>query len=70
MESQHPETNAVTAGRPSPEAGAPLNVGISLNSTFTAGGPIGYGRFGNESWQALEEANTSLERGDSTLAFS
>jgi cystathionine gamma-synthase len=70
MESQHPETNAVTAGRPSPEAGAPLNVGISLNSTFTAGGPIGYGRFGNESWQALEGAITSLERGDSTLAFS
>jgi cystathionine gamma-synthase len=70
MESQHPETNAVIAGRPSPEAGAPLNVGISLNSTFTAGGPIGYGRFGNESWQALEGAITSLERGESTLAFS
>ena len=70
MESQHPETNAITAGRPASEAGAPLNIGISLNSTFTAGGPIGYGRFGNESWQALESAITSLEHGDSTLAFS
>lgn len=70
MESQHPETSAITAGRPSAEAGAPLNVGISLNSTFTAGGPIGYGRFGNESWHALESAITSLEHGDSTLTFS
>ena len=70
MESQHPETSAIAAGRPTSEAGAPLNVGISLNSTFAAGGAIGYGRFGNESWHALEEAITALERGDSTLAFS
>ena len=66
----NPETAAITAGRPARSAGAPLNTGISLNSTFTAGGEIGYGRFGNETWHALEDAITSLEHGDSTLAFS
>jgi cystathionine gamma-synthase len=45
-----------------------MNQPISLNSTYAAGG-IGYGRFGNETWSALEEAITSLERGHSTLAF-
>jgi len=70
MESMHPETAAVSAGRPKAEPGAPLNTGISLNSTFTAGGEIGYGRFGNETWQALESTITELERGTSTLAFS
>ena len=43
---------------------------ISLNSTFTAGGALGYGRFGNETWYALETTITELEHGDSTLAFS
>lgn len=70
MEEMRPETVAITSGRPESAAGAPLNTGISLNSTFTAGGPIGYGRFGNETWHALEEAITELEQGDSTLAFS
>lgn len=70
MEKMHPATVAITAGRPTSEPGSPLNVGISLNSTFTAGGSLGYGRFGNESWQALEEAVTELEEGHSTLAFS
>jgi len=70
MDSQHPETTAISAGRPAREAGAPMNAAISMNSTFTAGGPIGYGRFGNESWQALEDAITALEQGESTLAFS
>jgi cystathionine gamma-synthase len=70
MEEMRPETVAITSGRPDSAAGAPLNTSISLNSTFTAGGPIGYGRFGNETWHALEEAITQLEQGDSTLAFS
>ena len=70
MEHQHPETSAITSGRPASDAGAPLNTGISLNSTFTAGGAIGYGRFGNETWHALEATITTLEHGDSTLAFS
>jgi cystathionine gamma-synthase len=70
MEEMRPETVAITSGRPDSAAGSPLNTSISLNSTFTAGGPIGYGRFGNETWHALEEAITKLEQGDATLAFS
>lgn len=69
MENLRPESAAITAGRPERQAGAPLNPDISLNSTFTAGG-LGYGRFGNETWNALEEAITALEQGESTLAFS
>lgn len=70
MDFKRPETVAITAGRPASAPGAPLNTGISLNSTFTAGGDLGYGRFGNETWSALEESITALEQGDSTLAFS
>lgn len=69
MENLHPESAAISAGRPQRRAGSPLNPTISLNSTFMAGG-IGYGRFGNETWSALEDAITALEQGDSTLAFS
>lgn len=70
MEEMRPETAAIAAGRPAANPGAPLNTSISLNSTFTAGGEIGYGRFGNETWSALEETITALEHGSSTLAFS
>jgi len=70
MESIRPETAAISAGRPESVPGAALNPAISINSTFTAGGEIGYGRFGNETWSALEATITELERGTSTLAFS
>ena len=40
-----------------------------ISSTFHAGGPIGYGRYGNESWSALEAAIGELEGGQ-TLSFS
>jgi cystathionine gamma-synthase len=69
MENLRPESAAISAGRPEKIAGAPLNPDISLNSTFVAGG-IGYGRFGNQTWSALEEAITALEQAESTLAFS
>ena len=65
----HPETYAITSGRPKSEAGATLNVGISLNSTFQAGSDLGYGRYGNEIWKALEVAISKFEGGE-TLAFS
>lgn len=70
MESLHPETAAISSGRPMHIPGSGMNVPVSLNSTFVANGALGYGRFGNESWGALEEAITSLEGGVSTLAFS
>ena len=53
---QHPETTAITAGRPDVAPDASLNPPIVLTSTFHSDGPIGYGRYGNETWTALEEA--------------
>ena len=57
-----PETVAVTAGRPPAETDQPLNVPVHLASTFVAGG-IEYGRYGNPSWTAFEEALGALEGG-------
>ena len=68
-EALHPETKVVAAGRPAKKPDGPLNPPISLNSTFHEGGAIGYGRYGNESWSALEEAISSLEGGQ-TLIYS
>jgi cystathionine gamma-synthase len=62
-------TRAITAGRPKREADSPLNETISLNSTFTAGGPIGYGRYGNQTWSSTESAISAFE-GGKTLIFS
>ena len=64
-----PETIAVTAGRPPFGPDSALNPPISLNSTFVAGGAVGYGRYGNETWLALEEAISALE-GGRTLTYS
>ena len=66
---QRPETIAITAGRPAITPDSALNPPISLNSTFTSGGPIGYGRYGNETWTALEAAIGALEGGQ-TLSYS
>ena len=66
---QRPETIAITAGRPAVTRDSALNPPISLNSTFTSGGPIGYGRYGNETWTALEAAIGALEGGQ-TLSYS
>ena len=67
--SLHPETSAITAGRPEVAPDAPLNPPIIFSSTYHAGGPVGYGRYGNESWSALEAAISELEGGQ-TLSFS
>ena len=67
--SLHPETSAITAGRPDPAPDASLNPPIIFSSTYHAGGPVGYGRYGNESWSALEAAIGELE-GGATLSFS
>ncbi|MFM7859895.1 MAG: trans-sulfuration enzyme family protein [Candidatus Nanopelagicaceae bacterium] len=63
------ETLAVTAGRPAHGPDAPLNPSIQLTSTFIAGGELGYGRYGNEAWSALEAVISELE-GGRTLTFS
>jgi cystathionine gamma-synthase len=67
--SLYPETSAITAGRPDAAPDAPLNPPLIFSSTYHAGGPVGYGRYGNESWSALEAAISELE-GGKTLSFS
>lgn len=64
----HAETRAVVAGRDG-SPGAPLNVPPVLASTFRDGSSPRYGRWGNPTWEALEEALGALE-GGSTVAFS
>jgi cystathionine gamma-synthase len=66
----HPQTLAISSGRPRGKAGVGLNSPISLNSTFAAGGAINYGRSGNETWADLESAISALEEASSTLLFS
>jgi cystathionine gamma-synthase len=63
------ESKVVAAGRPAKQPDGVLNPPIALNSTFHEGGPIGYGRYGNETWSALEDAISTLE-GGKTLLFS
>lgn len=57
-----PETIAVAAGREH-TPGAPFNVPPTFASTYRDGGAIGYGRFGNPTWGAFEEALGALEGG-------
>jgi cystathionine gamma-synthase len=64
----HLETVAVTAGRPERVVDAPLNPPVVFASTYvgthdTSAASIGYGRYGNPTWQALEEAIGALEGG-------
>lgn len=64
----HAETIAVTAGRPFRVVDAPLNVPPTFASTYvgtpTPGdGDLGYGRYGNPSWTAVEQAIGRLEGG-------
>jgi cystathionine gamma-synthase len=64
-----PATVAVTSGRPAHEPDAPLNQPVALASTYVAGGDLEYGRYGNPTWSAFEEALGELE-GGRALAFS
>ncbi|MBZ5733133.1 PLP-dependent transferase [Nocardioides sp. TRM66260-LWL] len=63
-----PATIAVHAGRPPHEADQPLNTPMTPASTFVGGGDREYGRWGNPTWQAFEEALGALE-GGRALAF-
>ena len=63
-----PATRAVHAGRPPHEADQPLNVPITMASTYVAGGDREYGRYANPSWTAFEDALGELE-GGRCLAF-
>ena len=63
-----PETLAVIAGRPDAVPDAPLNQPLVQASVFHAGGEIEYGRHGNPTWHAFEDAVGQLE-GGLALAF-
>ena len=65
-----PASLVVSAGRPKVSADGELNPSISLSSTFHAPNTNGngYGRYGNQTWSALEDAISALE-GGRTLVF-
>jgi cystathionine gamma-synthase len=64
---QHaPATLAVCSGRPPRTPDGPTNPPIVLASTYHAGGDVGYGRYGNPTWEALETAVGALEGGLAT----
>jgi len=70
----HPETVAVTVGRPERVVDAPLNTPVTFAATYvgdhdTTSGSLGYGRYGNPTWQALEDGIGALE-GGRALTFS
>ena len=62
------ETLAVTRGRPAAAVDAPLNQAPVFASTYVGAhdagqGEMGYGRYDNPTWQALEETIGALEGG-------
>ncbi|MEO7980604.1 MAG: PLP-dependent transferase, partial [Sporichthyaceae bacterium] len=59
-------TVAVSAGRPPRMPDGPLNPPIVMASTYHAGGDVGYGRYGNPTWEMLESAVGALEGGVGT----
>lgn len=59
----HPDTVAIIAGRPPHEPGASMSVPVHLTSTYVAGGDHVYGRYGNPTWTAFEDALGALEGG-------
>ncbi|HYO41513.1 MAG TPA: PLP-dependent transferase [Nocardioidaceae bacterium] len=64
-----PATVAVTSGRPPHRPDNPLNQPLTMASTYVAGGELEYGRYGNPTWSAFEQALGDLE-GGRCLAFS
>lgn len=62
-------TKVISRGRPKPMPDGPINVSVSLNTTFHEGGEVGYSRYGNDTCKAFEDVVSSLE-GGRTLAFS
>lgn len=55
-----PETILIASARPT-GAGEPLNPALVMASTYRADGAVGYGREGNPTWSALEQALGDLE---------
>jgi len=61
------DTLAVHAGRPERTPDGSINPPIVPSSTVHAGGPVGYLRHGNETFEALETTIGALEGGTATV---
>ncbi len=61
-----PATVAVSAGRPPRQPDGPTNPPLVMASTYHAGGEVGYGRYGNPTWELFESAVGALEGGVAT----
>ena len=64
------ETIAISVSRPAHNPGESINPAIQITSTYLAGAEVGYGRFGNKTWEAVELAISQLENAKHTLIFS
>ncbi|MFC7491744.1 MULTISPECIES: trans-sulfuration enzyme family protein [unclassified Knoellia] len=62
-----PATRVVSLGRVPREPGAQVGAPLTLTSTYHADGGTSYGRVGNPTWTAFEEALGSLEGGESLV---
>ncbi|MEI2777538.1 MAG: aminotransferase class I/II-fold pyridoxal phosphate-dependent enzyme [Tetrasphaera sp.] len=62
-----PATAVVSAGRPEPRPGAPVNPPVTFASTFAADGDYVYGRSENPTWEPVEEILGALEGGEALL---
>lgn len=62
----HIDSVLVSRGRPH-EPGSPVNQGIFPTSIYHDGGPYIYGREGNPTWAALEEALGATELGEAIV---
>ncbi len=60
-------TRLITGGRPASAPDAPVNQPVVFTSTYHGGGEIGYGRYGNPTWSALEEVIGELEGGTASV---
>ncbi|MBD3784317.1 MAG: PLP-dependent transferase [Micrococcales bacterium] len=65
-----PATRLVALGREPAVPGGQVGAPLVLTSTYHADGPVTYGRSGNPTWAALEEALGSLEGGDALVLAS
>jgi cystathionine gamma-synthase len=63
----HPDTLAISTGRPPAVADGPLNVPIAPASALHPGGSSGYARDGHRPWSALEDAIGTLEGGHAVI---
>ncbi len=65
-----PATRLVALGREPATPGGQVGAPLVLTSTYHADGAVSYGRSGNPTWSALEEAVGSLEGGDALVVAS